>query len=99
MDAPLYPPASAYEAPIAAPYQRTVKNTPLAELLRTPAAWAIVMKHAPQFKMVTSTPMLQPHLGSMTVSDMMGFGVVKKDVVDSIDAELRALPDSAWGAK
>ena len=53
MDAPAYAPASAFEPPIEAPYVLRLENVSLAELMKMPAAWAIVLKHLPSLKLMT----------------------------------------------
>jgi hypothetical protein len=92
MDAPTYPPATAFEPPVAAPYEFSVQTASLADLMGSPAAWAIVVKHAPGFKMAVNAPQLKPQLSNFTVEDFITFGVVKRAAVDAIDAELRQLP-------
>lgn len=39
MDAPLYPPASVFVRPERVAYQVSTRNTPIAELMKIPAAW------------------------------------------------------------
>jgi hypothetical protein len=95
MDAPTYPPATAYEPPSVAPYELTVRNLPVAEISAIPAAWAIVVKHMPGMKFVTSTSLAKPHLGNMTVADFAGFmGQSNSPALAEIDAELSQLPAS-----
>jgi len=95
MDAPTYPPATAYEPPSVAPYELSLRNVSVAELSSAPAAWAIVVKHMPSMKFVVSTPMAKPHLANMTVVDFAGFiNQADSPAIAAIDEELRRLPAS-----
>jgi hypothetical protein len=96
MDAPTYPPATAFEPPAAAPYELSVETVSIAELMSAPAAWAIVLKHAPSFKMLVSSPMAKPHLTNFTVDSFITYGVVSQETVDAVDRDLRQLPRSEW---
>lgn len=96
MDAPIYMPAAAFEQPAAVPYEPGVDTVALGEMMRIPVAWAIVLKHAPGFKFAVGAPQLKPQLFNMTVASFVAFGVVTEKAVAEIDAELRALPRSAW---
>lgn len=98
MDAPTYPPAAAYEPPVAAPYELSVDTASLAELMSAPAAWAIVLKHAPAFKMIISAPQTKPYLTNFTVDSFVTYGVVSENTVEAIDQDLRQLPRSEWPA-
>lgn len=98
MDAPTYPPAAAFEAPTEAPTVLGVEWASLADLMGAPAAWAIVLKHAPMLKLVIGGPQLKPQLGNFTVDSFITYGVVDQKTVDTIDAELRSLPRSEWPA-
>jgi hypothetical protein len=93
MDAPTYPPATAFVQPVAVPYEISLRTVPLASLMQMPAAWAIVLKHMPALKMIASTPMIQPHLGNFTVADIAQFaGGLAPELRAKIDEELRSLP-------
>ena len=94
MDAPTYPPAAAFEQPIAAPYVLKLEDFSLAELMQIPAAWDIVLKHLPSLKLMTSSPMMKPHLGNFNVQTLQTFDKKAADpkVIAAIDAELARLP-------
>jgi hypothetical protein len=92
MDAPTYPPATAFEPPATAPVVLGVATASLADLMNTPGAWEIAVKHAPALKMAVAAPQLKPQLGNFTVDSFITFGVVSQKAVDEIDAELRKLP-------
>jgi len=99
MDAPTYPPATAYEPPVAAPYELSVETVSIAELMSAPAAWAIVLKHAPAFKMIVTAPQTKAYLTNFTVDSFVTYGVVSQATIDAIDVDLRQLPRSEWPAQ
>lgn len=100
MDAPTYPPAAAFEQPVAVPYVLRLENVSLAELLGMPAAWDIVLKHLPFLKLMTGAPMLKPHLGNMTVCSLEVFTkAISPEAVASIDEELARLPTVGESAR
>lgn len=96
MQTPVYPPAAAFEPPLEAPYVLTAETASLAELMSAPAAWAVVVKHAPAFGMIVRTPQTKPYLTNFTVDSFVTYGVVTPQAVEAIDQDLRALPRSAW---
>ena len=98
METPTYPPATAFTPPTEAPYQLGVDTASLAELMRSPAAWAVVVKHAPAMKMVVQAPHTKPYLTNFTVETFVQFGVVTAEAVEAVDRELRQLPRSEWPA-
>lgn len=93
MDAPLYPPASAYIQPQRLPQTYSIRDTPIAVLQADPAAWAIVQKEIPGVEQRIGNEMLKPHLGNFSFESLLPFGVVKRDALDRIDAQLRTLGD------
>lgn len=99
MDAPVYPPATAFEPPAMAPVVLGVETASIADLMNAPGAWAIVLKHAPMIKMAIGGPQLKPYLGNMTIATFVGFGVVSQAAVDEIEAELRQLSAAGAGAR
>jgi hypothetical protein len=68
----------------------------LEELHSAPAAWAIVVKHAPLFNLLVQA--LKPILSNMTVSSFVHYGLITRQMVDEIDADLVKLPRSQWPA-
>ena len=93
MDAPIYPPAAAFVQPIAMPQAISLENYSLADLIKMPAAWAIVVKHLPLLERIADSPMLQPHLGNFTVPSMNAFTKsVTPEILAAIDQELSRLP-------
>jgi hypothetical protein len=93
MDAPTYPPAIAFEQPAYAPYVLRLEDVSLAELMKVPAAWDIVLKHLPGLKMMTGSSMMKPYLGNFAVHDVQHFiKTATPEVIAAIDAELAGLP-------
>jgi hypothetical protein len=91
--APAYPPAAAFEQPLGTPHVLSLESASLAELMSVPAAWDIVVKHLPSLKLMTSTPMMKPHLRNFTVSSLSAFmPAAKPEVYRAIDEELARLP-------
>ena len=90
MDAPLYPPSSAYEAPVRVPQQMTTRDSSFADFLANAEALAIVKSEVPAFEGFIKNPMLAPHLGNMGPRDMVQFGAFKGDALDRVDAKLKA---------
>ena len=93
MDAPTYPPASAYEAPVRVAYAVTTANTSITQLLADPAAKAILLTEIPGFESRISNEQLKPHLDNFSPRSLVQFGVFKADALDRVDVRLRALPD------
>ena len=93
MDAPTYPPAVVFEQPIAAPFVLRLENVSLAELMKIPAAWDIVVRHLPSINLMARSPMLKPQLGNFTVQSLEPFEkMATPEVLAAIDEELAHLP-------
>ena len=92
MDAPLYPPATAYERPATAPHRLNTATSSIAALLADPAAKAIILKEIPGFEARISTPQLKPHLDNFSMRSLVQFGLFKAAELDRVDAQLRTLP-------
>ncbi|MBU6267624.1 MAG: hypothetical protein KGN34_08795 [Sphingomonadales bacterium] len=90
MDAPLYPPAAAYEAPAQVPEPMTTRDCSFAQFLANPQASAILFAEAPAFRMMIGTSMIKPHLGNMSPGSMVQFGAATPEQLDRIDAKLKA---------
>jgi len=99
MKAPTYPPAKKFLPPIAAPYVLGVETASLAELQTIPDAWAIVLKHAPVYKMLVTMPVVKPYLTNMTVDSFVNYGAVKAEPVAKINEEFRRLATPKWGGQ
>jgi hypothetical protein len=93
LDAPTYLPAAAFEQPIAAPFVLRLEDVSLAELMKMPAAWDIVVRHLPSISLMARSPMLKPQLGNFTVQSLQAFGrIATPEVLATIDEELAHLP-------
>ncbi|MET0363085.1 MAG: hypothetical protein ABW169_00395 [Sphingobium sp.] len=91
MDAPLYPPASAYVQPRRAPRVLSTQDTAIADLKAVPAAWAIVVKQIPSMEARIGNEMIKPHLGNFSLRSLVQFGVVAGPDLDKIDVQLKTL--------
>ena len=89
MDAPLYPPSAAYEAPEVLSQAMTTRDCSLAQFLADPKAAAILFEEGPAFKFTIATPQLKPHLDNMSPAAMLQFGVTTQAQLDRIDARLK----------
>ena len=92
MDAPLYPPAAAYERPAIATHRTNTTTTSIAALLADPAAKAIILREIPGFEGRVSNPQLKPHLDNFSMRSLVQFGLFKAAELDRVDAQLRTLP-------
>jgi hypothetical protein len=90
MDAPLYPPATAFVQPERVPQPLSVRETPIAVLKANPGAWAIVIKEIPSLDR-TVTGGLKPHLGNFSLESLLPFRIVQRDVLERIDQQFRTL--------
>jgi hypothetical protein len=95
MEAQIYAPASSFAEPVPVPIEELRSEfVSLEELLSAPAAWAIVVKHEPLFNLLAQA--LKPIFSNMTVSSFVHYGLITRQTVDAIDAELIKLPRSQW---
>lgn len=93
MEAPIYPPAAAFEPPIEGPFVPQLENVSLAELMNIPAAKDILLKHLPSFKAPLESAMLKPHLSNLTVQTLADFiKPLAPEVAAAINVELGRLP-------
>ena len=75
------------------PYVLRIENVSLGELMRMPAAWAIVVKHLPSLERMASSPMMKPHLGNFTVRSVEPFvKAATPETYAAINEELARLP-------
>jgi hypothetical protein len=91
MDAPLYPPSTVFEQPVRIAHMLSTREAPVAELKANAAAWAIVLKQIPSMDARTSSEMLKPHLGNLTLRALSQFGIAKSADLDRIDEQLLLL--------
>ncbi|WP_313437121.1 hypothetical protein [Novosphingobium sp.] len=67
------------------------RETPIAILQSNPAAWEIVNKHIPGMDRRIGNEMIKPHLGNFSLESLLVFGVVQREPLARIDAELAKL--------
>jgi hypothetical protein len=96
MEAPVYGPLISYSRPVNAPFQLNVNTASLEELKSAPAAWAIILKHAPKFDTLVNSLDVKPYLSTMTIDSFIAFGEISRDQVDAINTDLVRLPISEW---
>ena len=91
MDAPIYPPATAFVQPKWLPRMMSTRDTPINVLQVNPTAWAIVMKELPGIERRIGNPMILPHLGNFSIRSLIQFGPLPEEALDRADEQLRAL--------
>lgn len=94
MDAPVYPPAVEFVQPSEARLVLSTRTASLGELMSSPVAWAIVLKHAQAVRMMTSQP--KASLYNSSIESAVTWGIVSRQAVQAIDKELDKLPRSEW---
>jgi hypothetical protein len=99
MDAPLYPPATAYVAPERVAHKVDSYQTSIADLLANPDTKAILLREIPGFEGRVGNSALKPHLGNFSLRSLVQFGVFKAEQLDKVDVFLRALPPVKGAAK
>jgi hypothetical protein len=92
LDAPIYPPAVAFEQPVAVPCTLSLDNVSLAELVQLPTAWSIVTRHIPSLQVIVTLPAFKPHLDNFSVPTMGPFMPMSPQVIAAINGELSQLP-------
>lgn len=92
MDAPLYPPSTAFEQPAILPYTLNTGSTSIATLLANPAAKAILIAEIPAMEQRIGSEQIKPHLDNFSPRSLVQFGLFKATDLDRVDAQLRALP-------
>jgi hypothetical protein len=93
MDAPLYPPAAAFEQPVRVAGKVSTRNTPIADLMKIPAVWAIVVKEVPGIEARLNNEVLKPHLGDFSLRSLVHRGFARPEALDRVDEQLRVLGD------
>ena len=98
MDAPIYPPAAEFIPPAQVPVPFNLSTASLADVLSAPAAWAIVLKHAPLMAQVMAARQMKAMISNMSVEDLVDFGVLTPAAVEAINRDLAKLPRADWPA-
>ena len=91
MDAPLYLPWRAYEAPAPVAYEMTTANTSIKRLLASPATKSIMIEEIPGLEGRIAGDQLRPHLDNFSPRSLVQFGLFKAEVLDRVDRRLHAL--------
>lgn len=92
MDAPLYPPSTAFEQPAILPHTLNTASTSIAALLANPAAKAILIGAIPGMEQRIGGEQIKPHLDNFSPRSLVQFGLFKAADLDRVDAQLRNLP-------
>lgn len=99
-DAPLYLPAARYEEPVLAQRGFGIDDISVADLARGPATRAVLDQEIPGLTALARAPQIAPTLTNVTLREMTTFSfsasMFKPGTLERIDAQLRALPPSAW---
>lgn len=90
MEAPIYRPASIWEAPIEIPRPLNTRDSSLAEFLATPVAKRIMVSEIPDFLEKIGVPSLAMHLSNLGPRNLVLFGILGSDALDRVDAKLEA---------
>jgi hypothetical protein len=94
MDAPIYPPAAVYKQPVTVPGQFNLNSLTIGELLASPASRAILMADPNLAKQLIDPPWKQ-HMYNLTMRASAGLlKGVTPELLDQIDVQLNALPES-----
>ena len=86
MDAPLYPPASAFEQPRSLPQNLSIRTSAIADLQKDPEAMIVLKQMLPSMatpREGTIAILIEP----LSLRDASIYGGVKPDVLDRIEAE------------
>jgi hypothetical protein len=93
LNATLYPPAVAFELPVAIGFRARLADLTVAELMERPEAWALTLKRFPVLEAVTSTPPINQLLNSGT---LYGLNLLQPfaapEELAALDAELHQHP-------
>lgn len=93
LDAPLYPPATAFELPTAISFRPRLSDLSLAELMEFTEAWAIVLKRFPVVEEITNMPLGKKALPFISLYELnQAKPFAKPEELAALDAELQGLP-------
>jgi hypothetical protein len=95
MDAPLYPPATAFERPAIVATTMSTTTSSINALLASPRAKAILLREIPGFEARIGNDMIKPHLDNFSPRSLVQFGLFQADTLDRVDEQLRALGPEA----
>lgn len=96
LDAPLYRPATRYEAPRIVGKTLGVDTVSVRELLEVPATRAILFDAAPGLPAIVGSNGARPHMGNFTVRGILGDGMISATAFARIEQAFRDLPSGMW---
>jgi hypothetical protein len=87
MDAPLYPPAAAYEQPQRLPQVLSTRTSSIAELKEDPEAMAILRAALPRMASQADSGPLAVMIEALSIRSALAFGGIKPEDVDRIEKQ------------
>jgi hypothetical protein len=95
MEAPVYGSVE-YGQPVELPFEPTIHNLSVKELLSIPQVRDLLFTESPRFRETSAAEQLQTHIDNFTLIDLNeGTRAFKPDQLERIDRFIRALPKSA----
>jgi hypothetical protein len=93
LNAPLYPPAAAFELPVSVAFRARLADLTVAELIKMPEAWSLALARFPALAAITSSPAIKPllHLGTLHGLNLLQPFATPEELA-GLDAELQRLP-------
>lgn len=94
MDAPTYPPATAYVSPTPAAFAYGIDTISVEEAVSVPAIRQILIEEAPQMKQVLQASQVQTHISNWSIRSLRTIDLISDSALGKIEARLLALPAS-----
>jgi hypothetical protein len=95
MEAPVYSPVE-YGQPVELPFEPTIDNLSVKELLSIPQVRDMLFAESPRFRQTSAAEQLQTHIDNFTLVDLNeGTKAFTPDQLERIDRLIRSLPRSA----
>ncbi|EQB07022.1 hypothetical protein L288_10310 [Sphingobium quisquiliarum P25] len=94
LDAPIYMPAEQFAAPIRQPRALNTHDVAIADLMAIAGVKETILKQIPAMNFLMKIPDMQPHLGNLTLWDLVHIGLMKEDGISAIDQQLATLEKS-----
>lgn len=92
MEAPVYAPVE-YGQPVELPFEPTIHNLSVKELLSIPDVREMLFRESPRFRQTSAAEQLQTHIDNFTLVDLNeGTRAFKPDQLERIDRFIRSLP-------
>lgn len=92
MDAPTYPPATVWVAPVAVPVSFGIDTITVKELLADPVTRQILFDAAPRMKGVAMSSQFQTHVSNYSARSLYDVKLITAEQLDAIDRAFKALP-------